>query len=276
MKKLLSVLFVAALGASLFATDIFKYAPISGKVKSYTETDFTISSKFGTYFRTPNLKIIHTFDNFGREVESLELTARDTIIDTIKSSYDNKGFLLGQESTNADGEIVWKNIVSYKGGVKDETSEYDTNDILKAKVIYTYEAGNLTEETGYDGDGALVWKTIYKYNLSGKVETESLYNSDGTLDERKSYVYNEAGNIDSITYFDSFYNKATQEIFRYAPNGTLSEITTYDSSKEVTARIVIKYDNSGNVTKVSEYKIANKFDTTVNELVAMKEISYVY
>lgn len=276
MKKILSILFVASLSLSIFATDIFKYSPVSGKVKSYTETDFTIASKFGTYFRTPNLKITHTFDNFGREVESLELTPRDTVIDTIKSTYDNKGFLLGQECTNADGEIIWKNIVTYKAGVKEDTSEYDANDVLKAKIIYTYEGGFLTEETGYDGDGALVWKNIYKYNEAGKVEVESAYNEDGTLDERKTYTYTDSGNIDTITYLDSFYNKTTQDVFRYGANGLLSEITTYDSNKEISSRIVIKYDNSGNVTKISEYNIANKFDTTVNELVSMKEISYIY
>lgn len=276
MKKLLSFLIVASLGLSLFAADIFNYVPVSGKIKSYTVTDFTIASKFGTYYRTPNIKTTHTFDSFGRKIESLELTPRDTVISKISSSYDNKGFLLGQECTNANNEIIWKSIISYKGGFKDECSEYDANDILKAKIIYTYEAGTLTEETGYDGDGALVWKTIYKYNLSGKLETESLYNSDGTLDERKSYAYTEDGKIDTITYLDSFYNKTTQEVFRYAANGTLSEITTYDSNKEVSARLVIKYNESGNVSKLSEYNIANKFDTTVNELVSMKDITYVY
>ena len=72
------------------------------------------------------------------------------------------------------------------------------------------------------------------------------------------------------------WRKETSEkkIFRYAANGTLSEITTYDNTKQVTNRIIIKYDAGGNVSKVSEYNIAQKFGTTVNELVSMSEYSY--
>jgi len=276
MKKILSIAFVATLSLSLFAADVFNYAPVSGKVKSCTETVFSIASKFGTYYKTPNMKVTHSYDAAGREVELTETTPRDAVLSKITSTYDNKGFLLGQECSNSDSEIVWKNIISYKGGVKQDCSEYDSNDILKAKIFYTYEAGNLVDETGYDGDGALVWKTIYKYNSTGKLETESEYNSDGTLVERKIYAYTDAGKIDTISYIDSFYNKSTQEVFRYATNGTLSEITKYDSAKEIVSRVVIKYDEAGNPIKISEYNIANKFDTTVNELVNMKEVAYEY
>lgn len=276
MKKLLSIAFVATLSLSLFATDIFTYAPMSKNVRAYTETEFTIASKFGTYFRTPNAKITHSFNADGNEVEALELTARDAVIGSIESSYDENGKLTGQVCKNADEEIIWKNTVAYKNSLKSECSEYDANDVLKAKIFYNYEGENLTEETGYDAEGALVWKTVYKYNANGKLETESVYNSTGTLDERKIYAYTDGEKLESITYIDSFYNKSTQEIFRYSPAGTLSEITTYDSAKEITKRVVIKYDNMGNVSKVSEYAITSKFDTTVNELVSMKEYSYLY
>lgn len=276
MKKLLSLAFVATLSLSLFATDIFNYAPMSNNVRAYTETEFTIASKFGTYFRTPNSKITHSLDANGNEIESLELTPKDALINIIESSYDDKGNVTGQICKNADDEIIWKNTISYKDSLKSECSEYDAKNNLKAKIFYTYEAGKLVDETGYDADGILVWKTVYKYNVAEKLETESLYNSDGTLDERKIYAYTDADKLESITYIDSFYNKSTQEIFRYGSTGTLSEITTYDSAKEIVKRVVVKYDNMGNVSKVSEYLISNKFDTTVNELVSMKEYSYLY
>ena len=109
MKKLLALAMTASLGLSLFAADIFTYAPITGSVKSYTETDFSIASRFGTLYRTPSSKITHSFDSNGKEITSSELTPKDAVINTISSSYDSAGNLTEQVCTNADGEIVWKN-----------------------------------------------------------------------------------------------------------------------------------------------------------------------
>ena len=54
MKKLLALTLAAGLSLSLFAADVFKYAPVTGNVKSYTETDFSIATRFGTLYRTPS------------------------------------------------------------------------------------------------------------------------------------------------------------------------------------------------------------------------------
>ena len=74
--------------------------------------------------------------------------------------------------------------------------------------------------------------------------------------------------------YDTYSEQTERKVFRYASNGTLSEITTYDATKQVTNRIIIKYDAGGNVSKVSEYNIAQKFGTTVNDLIAMSEYTY--
>ena len=82
MKKLLAFALTAGLSLSLFAADIFKYAPITGNVKAYTETDFTIATRFGTLYRTPSSKIMHIFDSNGKETTSSELTPKDAVINT--------------------------------------------------------------------------------------------------------------------------------------------------------------------------------------------------
>ena len=90
------------------------------------------------------------------------------------------------------------------------------------------------------------------------------------------FSYNENGDVNTIDIYDSFSAKTTQEVFRYASNNTISEITTYDSDKRVITRVILKYDEKNNITKVSEYNVAQKFGTTVNELVAMSDYSYEY
>lgn len=275
MKKLLAFALTASLSLSLFAADIFKYAPITGNVKAYIETDFSIATRFGTLYRTPSSKIMHIFDSNGKESSSSELTPKDAVINTISSTYDTAGNLAEQLCTSADGETVWKNTYTYKNGLKIDASEYDRKGNLRARTIYTYENNLLVDESSYDGEGALIWKTIYKYD-NNRISSVNEYNPDGSLSEQTDYNYTETGAIDSVTKFDVFAGKQTSMIFRYAANGSLSEITTYNAEKQVIKRTLIKYDSKGNVNKVSEYDVAEKFGTTVNELIAMSEYSYEY
>ena len=276
MKKLLAFAITATLSLSLFAADIFKYAPITGNVKSYTETDFSIATRFGTLYRTPSSKVLHVFDSNGKETTSSELTPKDAIINSISTTYDTAGHLVEQLCTNADGEVVWKNTYTYKNNLKVDASEFDRKGNLRARTIYTYENNRLTDESSYDGEGALIWKTIYKYSDNGRLTNLSEYNPDGTLSEQLDYNYTDSGAIDSIAKYDAFAGKQTSNVFRYASNGSLSEITTYNTDKQVIKRTVIKYDSKGNVNKVSEYDVAEKFGSTVNELVSMSEYSFEY
>ena len=276
MKKILAFVLTAGLSLSLFAADIFKYAPITGNVKAYTETDFSIATRFGTLYRTPSSKITHVFDSNGKETSSSELTPKDAVINTIATTYDTAGNLVEQLCTSADGETVWKNAYTYKSGLKMDASEYDRKGNLRARTIYTYDNNLLVDESSYDGEGALIWKTIYKYDETSRITSVNEYNPDGSLSEKLEYNYTESGAIDSISKYDAFAGKQTSLVFRYGANGSLNEITTYNSDKQVTKRTLIKYDAKGNVNKVSEYNVAEKFGTTVNELVAMSEYSFEY
>lgn len=276
MKKIISLLFTASLALSLFAADIFEYVPLTGNAKNFIKTEYSIASKFGNYFRTPKVKYMHVFDENGNEIESSELTPRDVIQNTIYSVYDDDGNLTEQKFVNSDGELIWKSTITYKNGLKSDFSEFDKDDNLKEKIIYEYEKDLLSAENIYDGEGALIWKTVYSYNPNGKVESVYDYNGNGTLNSKKKYIYNETGAVESIEKYESFSSTATQDVFRYGSNNMLNEITTYDSEKKVIKRVILKYDEKGNVNKVSEYNVAQKFGTTVNELVAMSDYVYEY
>ena len=276
MKKLLAFALSAGLSISLFATDIFTYVPITDNVKTYTETEFSIASRFGTLYRTPSSKVMHVFDSNGKETSSSELTPKDAVINTINSTYDTEGNLVEQLCTNADNEVVWKNTFAYKNGLKVDSSEFDRKGTLCARTIFTYDNNLLTDESSYDGEGALIWKTIYKYDENGRLLSLNEYNPDGSLSELSSYNYTDSGSIDSVAKYDADTGKQTSLVFRYGTNGVLNEITTYNSDKQVITRTLLKYDAKGNVNKVSEYNVAEKFGTTVNELVNMSEYSFEY
>ena len=274
MKKILAFFLSTAMSFSLFALDIFNYVPLSGNVKSYTQTDFDIASKFGNYFRTASSKYVNNLNNSGKVVELIELSARDAVLNKTTNKYDVYGNLTEQSCFDADSNLLWKTVITYTNGQKTDSSEYAKDGVLKAKTIFTYENGKLADETGYDGEGALLWKIVYKYNAAGKEENIFEYSADGSLDIQETYTYTDAGLIDSITTYDAYTETSEQKVFRYAANNSLSEITTYNQDKEVTNRVVLKYDNNGNVSKISEYNIAQKFGTTVNELISMSEYTY--
>lgn len=273
MKKLLSIIVAATLSLSVYALDIFTYAPINGNVKSYTQTDFSIVSRFGDLFRVAETKIIHNYDAKNLETEIIELNAKDVVLNKTYNIYDSNNNLVEQDCYDGDGILLWKTVITYKNNLKVDSSEYGKNGSLRGKVIYTYDGILLADETGYDSEGALVWKTIYKYE-GNNVKTISQYDYNGYLDTEESYTYTDDGKVESITYYDSFTKTSTLKVFRYAANGLLNDIITYDINKQITNRLIVKYDSTGNVAKVSCYDVSNKFGGTVNELVSISE--YVY
>lgn len=274
MKKIIAFVAVAAMSLSLFALDIFNYVQINGNVKTLVQTDYDIGSKFGNLTRTPAIKTVTTLDTAGRAIEVTELTPRDAIISKTANKYDVYGNLTEQIAYDAETKILWRNVFTYANGLKTDVSEYDKNGLLRAKTIFQYTDGKLADETGYDNDGALIWKIVYKYNAAGKTQDVFEYSADGSLDLQETYTYLDDGKIESLTTYDTYTETSEKKVFRYASNGTLSEITTYDNTKQVTNRLIIKYDAGGNVSKVSEYNIAQKFGTTVNELISMSEFVY--
>lgn len=276
MKKIISSLCVALAGSLLFAYDIASEIQVRNGAKTVTKTDFSIISKFGEYFRTPDSKYVYVLDSYGKTVESSELSPRDALINKISNTYDSNGNLKEQICKDADGSQLWKSVITYQNGKKSDVSEYGKDGSLKSKVVYTYENSNLTDETVYNAEGALVEKSIYKYDDKGRVSVQDIYFEDGTLAQESQTAYTSDGKKDVISYFDLKGNLSSKCVFRYASNGNLSEVTTYGSDGQITTRQILKYDANGNVIRLTTYNVAKKFGTTVNEMTEMTEYAYNY
>lgn len=276
MKKLISAAAVLFVGVSLFAVDISTYVPVNGEVKSYTVTDFAISSQFGDYFRTPEKKEVHVYED-GMEIESCEYTPHDVLVNKITNTYNDAGEVVAQAASDTNGQIIWRNVATYNTkGLLADMSEEGADGVLKSRTIYNYNNSDLlVDETTYDGKGALVWKIVYTYN-GENLARESHYYADGLLYEAKEYTYNDNGSVANIATFGPVGNVPMwKEIFRYA-DGILNEVTTVDRENRTVGRKILRYDGAGNLQRVSDYNIAQKFGTTVNELVDMQEYVYEY
>ena len=277
MKKILAACLASFISISLFAFDVEDYLPLKGTVKSYTRIDYSITTKFGDYFRTPEKKTLHMLNGAGFEAESSEMTPRDVLVNKIQNTYDAAGKLVSQVGYDSDNKLIWKSTAAYAAdGKKSDNSEFGKDGTLKGKTIYTYTGANLSDETYYNGDGALAWKNTYVYNDAGQLTTESHYYADGSLDEEYDYTYTETGKIDTITYVDGYGTVKSRDYFRYGSDGVLNEITTCGADNKTTKRKLLKYDTAGNLAKISTYSVSKKFGTTATELTDMTEISYQY
>lgn len=280
MKKIISIILTTVLSTSLFGLDIFSYVPVVGNVKNYTQVDYNITSKFGSYYRTPVGKTIHTLNVSGKEIETTELSAKDTVIGKTVATYDIYGNLTGETSYSSDDIVLWNTVIKYDQNKRPvDLSEFGKNKQLKDKIIYTYnDQGLKSEETGYDSEGALIWKVVYKYTDDKKLEVMTEYDEDGIFCSQNKYTYKPNGKVESIVIKDAFTNTEQILVFRYASNDQLTEVTTFgDLSKtNIIKRVLIKYDTLGNVAKISEYNVAPKFGTIVNELVSVTEYTYTY
>lgn len=277
MKKLFAAVAAAGMCVSLFAFDVTDYLPLKGIVKSCTRTDYSVTSKFGDYFRTPETKTVRLFNGAGQETESSEMTPRDVLVNKIQNTYDAAGKLVSQVGYNSDNALIWKSAVTYGAdGNKADVSEFGKDGTLKSRTIYIYTGNKLSDETYYSSDGAVASKITYKYNDAGQLVVESHYYADGSLDEECGYTYTETGKIDTITHTDGSGSVKNRDYFRYGADGVLNEVTTSGADNKTTKREIIKYDTAGNVSRISAYTVGKKFGTTVTDLVDMTEFSYQY
>ncbi len=274
MKKIIMIVAVFYVGLSAFAYDIAANTPVKGAVRTVARTDFSVTAKFGEYFRTPSAKFLYKYDSYGRRTEASELTVRDALINKVVNVYDAAGNLTEQTGFDEDNAKVWRSVITYKDGMKSDISEFGKDNSLKSRTIYSYSGKNLSDETSYNGDGAIIWKTVYTYNDRGQLAEENEYTGDGALNERRVYVYTDAGLNDTISYFDGNGMLRAKDVFRYGTGNVLSEVTTYGADNRLDTRTIVKFDNAGNLAKITTYTVSKKFGTVMNEMTGMTEFVY--
>lgn len=277
MKKTFLVLSAALIAANIHAYDASPAIVPNGSVSAYTKTDFTITEKFGDYYRSPKAKYVHVFNASGRQVETSELSVKEALVDKITYTYDAAGNLTSTVCTDADGKVMWKILAVYDAkGNKTEESEFNAGDVLSNKSIWKLTPGKQSEESYYNSEGALLGKTITKFDDQGRTAEVLQYFAAGSLDEKRIYTYNDAGKLSETAYIDAAGVQTKKVVFRFDASYAITEEQTYNSANKLVQRIIYKYDEAGNVIKATTYSVAEKFGGTVNELTGICEYAYQY
>ena len=266
---------VAVLSAfSAFADNFSTGFTPAGNVTSYTKTNYSVTSKFGEYFRSVSEKEVHNFSN-GQETEYSLLNAKDELITKTTYTYNAKK-LASMAYFDAESEAELK--TEYEYGVDSKIKSYTVTESdsgnLSSKTIYKYEGKKVTENH-YDKDGKLYMRVIQTLNDDGIPVQETEYNGDGSFSLSRNYSFTESKKIAAIETFDEEGNCTNKIAFRYDANDFLTEIQVYENAK-ITERRIYKNDALGNPVRISYYDVAEKFGTTVNELSRIEDFSYNY
>jgi hypothetical protein len=273
MKKIVSIMLASTLALSTFAFDTEEFTPV-GNVSSYTKTEYSVTTKFGDYFRMVNAKYVHVYDGSGLEIETSTYNSKDALVDKVTYTYDTSRNLTSCVCSDSAGNTVVKTTLEYyaDGKIKAE-SEYDANGNITGKIIYKYE-GQKTTESYYDSEGALISSNIATVNADNKPVEKYCYYGDGKLEKRIVYTYLENGKISFTETFDNTDKKIRKEQWRYDVNGGIAEIQATDAAGTLVQRDIYKCDAKGNPLKINMYTVAEKFGSTVNELQSITEYAY--
>lgn len=274
MKKTLLIAAAALMTSALFAYDE-EILEFNGTPATYTKTEYSVTSKFGEYFRTVDMKHVHTYSD-GLMTKTVSLNPKDEVLDSIEYEYGEDKKLASEILKDSAGTTFRKISYDYypDGKLKSE-SAYSSAGDLTGKTIYKYE-DNRTTESLYNSEGKLVSRTISYLAKDGRTSEAAYYFSDGSLSHAEKFTYDENGKTTMVENLDSDGKKAGRTVYCYDKNGWMSEIQVYATENDLIQREVYTTDGKGNPLKVSIYEIAEKFGATANELISITEYSYSY
>jgi antitoxin component YwqK of YwqJK toxin-antitoxin module len=273
MKKIVISALAFVLSFSVFAQGMPEFVP-SGRISSYTKTTYSVTSKFGDYFRSVSEKETHALKG-GVETDVSFYNSKDEITKKISTSFGTAKRISARDFSDMTSGATLHTEFEYgdDGNLKTETVTDAASGSLGAKTIYKYEDGK-TVKNLYDKDGKLLERTIFTLNDDGKTTEEVVYFGDGFLNVSRKFIYNDDGKISIVETFDGNSVSVSKLVFRYDSSKFLTEVQHYSGDGKLRERHIYKNDALGNPTRISYYNVAEKFGTTVNELVLIEDFSY--
>ncbi len=274
MKNLLLLAFCLSFQATSFAFDGFEHAVSEKNIKSYSRTEYEVSSKFGQYYRTVTLREELKVSN-GLITEKSECNEKNELQNKIVFQYDEKFNLKESIKLDAAEKVISRKAMEYDSdGRMAIADEYDADGKLMTRTIYKYEDGKNTESI-YDGNGDLTCRTISYLDAEDKIADCYRYKGNGSLEMLAKYTYAGDSQILTEDYFNSqmiFFGKKCN---KYDAKGNLIEVQEYSDKNELIKRIVIKNNADGLPERMSFYNVSEKFGSTANELYRISDFEFV-
>jgi hypothetical protein len=172
----------------------------------------------------PMGKMSQTFDAQGLLAESIWTGPKGEVISKDVYSY-KEGKLIRQLTYNGAGTIVEKTVRSYDAEGRVNAETYHTpDDKPVAKTVYKYDKGNGPVEVAFflaDGRKATApvgpclgaHRVVFTHNDQGRVLTRAVFEDDGRLKKSYRYAYDNKGN--TIEYVSGNGYSTTTFVYKY-------------------------------------------------------------
>lgn len=275
MKNIASCALAVLLAACLYAERYEVELTPRGSVSSYTKTSYTVVSRFGDYYRTVAEREVHVMQT-GREIEVSLFGSKDEPLGKSTVTYDPSGrkpSILTSKGAAGSGDVKSDYEYEVDSSVKAITSTDPATGEIVGKTIYKRDGDKLTENR-YDASGKLECRVVKSFDTRALPVEEVQWNGDGTFAFSRKFSYLENAQLSTVETFGSDGDCSERVVFKYDAGGYLTEVQVFE--EKIKERRIFKNDSYGNPVRISYYEVAEKFGTTVNELVKIEDFTYSY
>jgi hypothetical protein len=149
----------------------------------------------------------HTYDDKGRETQTLFYDGEGRLTNTGVIVYDNKGRRTENTQVNPDGSINHIQAFFYDDkGNKIRDTHRNADGTARNNIFRSYnDRGSIVEEIFYDGQGQMHHRNVMTYDDHGEKASWTLHKPDGTfvLMFKRTQVYDAKGRVTTVTYYQS-------------------------------------------------------------------------
>jgi hypothetical protein len=161
----------------------------------------------------------HSYDDKGRETETLFYDANGRLTNTGVTVYDDKERRAETTQINPDGSINHIQAYFYDDkGNKIRVSHRNADGTARNNIFRSYDdRGRVIEEIFYDGKGAVNHRSVLTYDDHGEKVSWTVHKPNGTfvLMFKKSQAYDGKGRVTAVTFYQSDNSVTSKESYSY-------------------------------------------------------------
>jgi hypothetical protein len=182
----------------------------------------------------------HSYDDKGRETQTLFYDADGRLTNTGVTVYNDKERRAETTQINPDGSINHIQAYFYdEKGNKIRESHRNADGTARNNIFRSYDdRRRVVEEIFYDGKGAMNHRSVMTYDDHGEKASWTVHKPDGTfvLMFKRSQAYDSKDRVTAVTYYTSDNAVTSKESFSYEDDAQGNWI------KRTTSREVFKKD----------------------------------
>ena len=240
---------------------------LKGKIKTITESNFKVISKFGEFKKDIVLStLVNKYNEKGNKTEEEYTDYGNNIQNRHVLEYNTNNYIITSTNYNPDNTIATKMIIKYNDKKRIvDMSSYNGNGTLVNKYKLTYDNSTFEnyELNEYSADGILNAKYSGKLDKNNNQIEWCTYEQTGGINMKEVFVYDSASRLLEKRVYQKGQIYLGKTLFTYDTKGKSTEQSEYDSSGVIMQKYSSKYDDN---KQLIEWESVNTLDNTSEKL----------